>query len=115
MSQHHARIKNDPRWKAARAECLERDGYTCQDRGPRCLVTEQLEADHVLPLAEYPELAFEVENLRTLCRPCHQDKGQAGTTALSRFEWVNDRYNDLAELLAARPDINESESDGPVF
>jgi 5-methylcytosine-specific restriction endonuclease McrA len=92
VSQHHDRIKNDRRWKTARAECLERDGYACIV----CGATEELEADHILPLAEYPELAFDVENLRTLCRPCHINRDETTASTLERAAWINPRY--LTEL-----------------
>lgn len=106
MSRHHERIKNDPRWKRARAECLERDGYACVKGGPRCLGTEQLEADHIIPLAQVidtePDLAFDVENLQTLCRPCHQDKAAEGPASIVRHEWINPAYPGLLALVAAR-------------
>ncbi len=97
MSQHHAAIKNDPRWHAARAACLDRDDHACV----WCGREENLEADHILEVSTHPDLAFEVENLRTLCRPCHTDRHRrAGGEALVRAEWINPRYADtLAAIL----------------
>jgi Restriction endonuclease len=98
MSKHHERIKNDPRWKAARAECLERDDHACV----WCGSEDQLEADHVLEVGAYPELAFEVENLRTLCKTCHIKRGREASAGqgITRLEWVNERYRDvLASIL----------------
>lgn len=93
MSRHHDRIKNDPRWKQARRDCLARDGYACTE----CAGTERLEVDHIIPLAEVidttPDLAFDLENLRTLCRDCHElrtTEGHVGT--IERHEWVNPKY-----------------------
>lgn len=100
MSKHHARIKNDPRWHAARAACLERDEHACT--WPGCESTEQLEADHILELADHPELAFDVDNLRTLCRPHHIERGRQGTGngAMTRNQWVNDKYRQtLADIV----------------
>ena len=48
---------------------FERDNYTCQHcqrRGGR------LQADHIKPYKEFPELRHELSNGRTLCVPCHQ-------------------------------------------
>lgn len=95
MSQHHQQIKNDPRWKAARAACLERDDYMCVIDG--CGETEGLEADHIEDLATAPELAFELENLQTLCRPHHIAKGRE-RLVLTRNTWINPRYEMLNEM-----------------
>ena len=35
---------------------------------------KQLDVDHVLEIEEFPELALELENLRTLCIRCHNEK-----------------------------------------
>lgn len=97
MSKHHDAIKNDPRWKAARAEVLERDGYACTE----CGSPERLEVDHIIELHVDPGLAFEVENLRTLCRDCHEARTAAGTVgAIERHQWINPKYLDvLAPIL----------------
>lgn len=95
MSRHHDAIKNDPRWKAARADCLARDGHACVE----CGAEDRLEADHIIELATAPELAFDVDNLRTLCRPCHERRTAAGLIGnIERHPWINPRY---AETLAA--------------
>lgn len=90
MSANHERIKNDPRWKQAREDCLERDGYACVE----CGSSESLEVDHIIPLELEPELAFELENLQTLCRPCHIEKGRE-KQVLMRNTWINPRYEEL--------------------
>lgn len=98
MSKHHDAIKNDPRWKAARAACLDRDDHACVE----CGSDERLEADHIIELAVAPELAFELENLRTLCRTCHEKRSAAGVGGkIKRVEWINPKYQPaLAELAA---------------
>lgn len=52
------------KWRNA---VLQRDNHQCI----WCGSTENLEADHIKPFAEYPELRLDVDNGRTLCRPCH--------------------------------------------
>lgn len=93
MSQHHQQIKNDPRWKAARLLCLERDGYQCV----QCSSEDQLQIDHIEDLATAPELAFEIDNLQTLCLPCHIEKGRQ-RLVLTRNTWINPRYEMLFEM-----------------
>jgi 5-methylcytosine-specific restriction endonuclease McrA len=50
----------------------ERDDYTCQ----RCGLCEPeiMEADHVIPKSERPDLQYALENLITLCPNCHRRK-----------------------------------------
>lgn len=70
-------------WASVRAEALARDNYECQDCKERGRVKvkderldkhKQLDVDHVLEIEEFPELALELENLRTLCIRCHNEK-----------------------------------------
>lgn len=58
------------RWRKA---VLERDGHTCQ----LCGVSRSnnadavLHADHIKPVITHPELVYDLDNGRCLCRPCH--------------------------------------------
>ena len=52
-----------------RTDVFERDNYTCQDcknRGGR------LQAHHIKPYREYPELRHNINNGLTLCVDCHK-------------------------------------------
>lgn len=109
MSQHHARIKNDPRWKAARQNALVRDDHTCTECGDQ---DGPHQVDHILDLAlvlqaedegRLPDdsLAFDLDNLRTLCIPCH--KAKAPTESLVRQPWCHDDYPELADLVTDQP------------
>lgn len=54
-------------------EVKERDNYTCQ----RCRKVKRkgnrnLHAHHIKPRDEYPELIYDVDNGKTLCRSCHK-------------------------------------------
>lgn len=95
MSQHHQLIKNDPRWKEAKRLCHERDGWACV----QCGETENLEADHITRLADAPELAFDLDNLQTLCELCHDQKEREYAAGqLERVEWIHDRYSELKTM-----------------
>jgi transposase-like protein len=54
--------------KLAREACFKRDDYSCRDCGQR---GGKLNAHHIWPFQSYPELKFEVTNLLTLCKHCH--------------------------------------------
>jgi hypothetical protein len=65
----NVRIRMSTEYKEWRKHVFTRDDYTCQACGIR---GGYLEADHVLPFAQYPDLRFEVLNGQTLCEPCHR-------------------------------------------
>lgn len=99
MSKHHALIKNDPRWHAARAECFDRDGSACVE----CGATERLEADHIVRISDDMALAFDVDNLQTLCRLCHNEKERRyEENKLIRVEWINPAYKELESIITLR-------------
>lgn len=65
-------------WRQKRQEIIERDNYECQwckEEG-RVTVAEDssLEVDHIKELEEHPELALDNDNLRTLCKDCHNKR-----------------------------------------
>lgn len=62
------RIRRSLPMQLAREACFDRDNYTCQSCGER---GGQLNAHHVWPFQRFPEWKFEVGNLITLCRKCH--------------------------------------------
>lgn len=61
----------DMKWIRTRAKALMRDGYMCQmckrygRRTPATVVHHKKHAD------EYPELAYDLDNLESLCAKCH--------------------------------------------
>jgi transposase-like protein len=52
----------------AREACFERDQYTCRSCGQR---GGRLNAHHIWPFQRFPEWKYEVWNLVTLCKHCH--------------------------------------------
>jgi 5-methylcytosine-specific restriction endonuclease McrA len=57
----------DRRWPALRLQALRRDDFKCVKCGTR----GRLEVDHIQPVAERPDLAFELSNVQSLCPWCH--------------------------------------------
>ncbi|WP_079053790.1 HNH endonuclease signature motif containing protein [Streptomyces graminilatus] len=55
-------------WSKRRARVLTRDRFRCQLCGAR----EQLEVDHIVPVARGG--SWEPDNLWVLCKPCHKRK-----------------------------------------
>ena len=89
VGEHH-KLRNTQQWREVRADALERDGYACV----RCGSIEDLEVDHIHALKDYPELAYDLDNLQTLCQPCHVDKGKEAPVDIERAEWINPKYAD---------------------
>ena len=61
-------IRHSLEYKLWRNAVFERDGYACI----WCGAKGYLNADHIKPFADYPELRFAIDNGRTLCIPCHR-------------------------------------------
>jgi len=63
------RIRGSSDYKIWRDKVFERDNFTCQ------ICTKRggtLNADHIKPFSQFPELILEINNGRTLCVPCHK-------------------------------------------
>lgn len=67
---------NPAAWKSLSRK-LRRQSPFCE----WCGATDRLSVDHVLPVADYPELALAAENCRVLCRVCNGRRGNTVTTA----------------------------------
>jgi 5-methylcytosine-specific restriction enzyme A len=70
-------------WASVRAEALARDNFECQSckengrvktKNAQSNKHKQLDVDHVLEIEERPDLALDLDNLKTLCIKCHNDK-----------------------------------------
>gem|GEM_PF-7072769 len=67
---------NNTRWKNLSAR-LRRMSPFCEICGSKTM----LEVDHILPIVEFPELVYFVENLRVLCRKHNRSRGHRWTPA----------------------------------
>ena len=62
-------IRRSSEYQKWRKAVFKRDNYICQE----CLKKgNYLEAHHIKPFANYPDLRFEIENGLTLCKDCHK-------------------------------------------
>jgi thymidylate synthase (FAD) len=59
--------KDDLRLKSAGKACFIRDGYKCRV----CKSNKMLNAHHITPVWRDPSKVYEVDNLLTMCKPCH--------------------------------------------
>lgn len=76
--QARARFYGSSEWRAFRESILERDNYECQWCKEQGRVTSKynsiLEVDHIEELKDRPDLALDPDNLRTLCKDCHNKR-----------------------------------------
>ena len=70
ISSEYKRIRESAKYKEWRKAVFERDNYTCIWCGDN--QGGNLEADHIKPRKKYPELVFDIDNGRTLCKICHR-------------------------------------------
>lgn len=73
-AKDRAKIYNSKKWKDIRVKALVRDEMMCCECKRNGIDTLGEEVDHVKELQDYPELAFELDNLEYLCKPCHSKK-----------------------------------------
>lgn len=72
--EDRAKFYSSSQWKKLRLQVLERDHYECQwckEQGKVTTINDAiLEVDHIKELEYHPELATDIDNLRTLCKEC---------------------------------------------
>jgi 5-methylcytosine-specific restriction protein A len=64
------KLRSSARWKKVRALHLAREPL-CQDCAEHGVAEPAAQVHHMIPVAERPDLAFDRENLRSLCTTCH--------------------------------------------
>ena len=66
----NTKIRRSVEMKLWREAVFKRDNWTCVIGGKEH--GSKLNADHIKPFCDYPELRFDVNNGRTLCVECHK-------------------------------------------
>lgn len=91
-------VYRDKRWPALRLMAKRRDGFMCV----RCGARSRLEVDHIKPVRDAPELAFDLRNLQTLCGGCHAKKTriEAGHPELTP---ERQKWRDLLQHMQRNP------------
>ncbi|KGR89036.1 HNH endonuclease [Lysinibacillus odysseyi] len=84
-------------WKKLRQLALERDNHECQWCKKDGKVTHKdaatLEIDHVKEIEDYPELAYDLENLRTLCKHHHNKRhNRFDGKATKGINWDDEKW-----------------------
>ena len=70
-------------WERIRRAVLQRDGYTCS----RCRGFRKLEVHHIEPRHLAPEKKYDLDNLKILCRFCHEDLHNKEQIPADAYAW----------------------------
>lgn len=73
ITDENRKIRNSFEYKEWRKKVFNRDKYSCVKCGYRSNKKKDIIADHIMPFCFFPELRFDVDNGRTLCRICDAD------------------------------------------
>ncbi len=75
ITEENHKIRTSSDYKDWRMKVFQRDRFSCVECGYRSKVERDIVADHIQPFSLFPELRFDVNNGRTLCRPCDKKVG----------------------------------------
>ena len=79
------------KWKKFRKAILRRDGYQCQRCRRYGRMRQAVEVHHIKHTDEYPELAFDPDNVVSLCSACHRAQHPERAEEMNRLKG-RDRY-----------------------
>ena len=79
---------NCKKWKMKAAHIMRRDKYICQNCKRYGVTRAAEQVHHIKHVDEYPELAYEDDNLIALCNKCHQKQHPEKAKRLNRrYGW----------------------------
>lgn len=76
VTEENKRIRRSLEYRVWREAVFKRDGWRCLWCGQR---GGKLNADHIKPFSQFPDLRFDLSNGRTLCVLCHRKTETWGT------------------------------------
>ena len=81
------RIYQSAAWKYVRAQVLAESAAQSPTGRPVCSVCggEANAVDHILPISEAPGLAYDLTNLRAICRRCNSSRNAKRQHQLARM------------------------------
>jgi len=77
ITESNMLIRNSTEYRNWRLSVFRRDHFACVWCGDR---KSGIEADHILPFSDHPELRLDINNGRTLCIPCHEKRHGASVS-----------------------------------
>lgn len=101
--RHSDRVTRTQRWQTLRLQALRRDGFKCVE----CGKAGRLAVDHIQRVKTHPELAYEIENLQSLCWSCHSRKTH-GEMGFPQIGGARRQWNDLVRELRNSPHDKEN-------
>lgn len=86
---------NSKSWKDVRQYVLKRANYECEWCAAEGKVTtDKLEVDHIEELHIRPDLKLEPDNLRVLCKSCHNKRHQRFQYGGNMFKAKENKWED---------------------
>lgn len=82
-----------------RLDIFKRDNFTCVECGKR---DRTIEAHHIKPQSENPELRYEIDNGITLCHECHKQTDNYGYKQRWGSQVIIDRWEKFTSQKAVK-------------
>lgn len=88
VSTTNKKIRDSLEYRLWRESVFERDNWTCVWCGAKSQKGKSvtLHADHIKPFAYFPDLRFDINNGRTLCKECHTKTDTFSWKAYNKFK-----------------------------
>lgn len=77
-------------WKVIRKQALERDHYECQSCKQKGKYSKAQNVHHKKEVKTHPELALDLDNVESICIPCHNDEHKRLDNYIKRKKFVNE-------------------------